>query len=88
MKKHVVAVAIASAVSLMGIQPASVAAQQNDQTWTIRVHIEYPDGFVYDGVIASGVPTEQKSDYLSACGQSHRFGSGSAVRFHCYPVQE
>ena len=54
--------------------------------WSVAVHIEYADGFVYDHAFATGIPTSELPSILAACGKSHR--GGSAVRFHCYPIPE
>ena len=79
----VLAVALAA---VAGIYSTAVLAQEPSKTWSVAVHIEYPDGFVYDHAFATGVPTSELPSILKACGQSHR--GGSAVRFHCYPIPE
>jgi hypothetical protein len=48
----------------------------------VAIHIEYPDGFVYDHAFATGVPAAELHTYLQACGQSHR--DENWLRFHCY----
>jgi hypothetical protein len=87
MKKNVMASVSAVVMAVLaGIYSANVSAQQPSQTWSVAVHISYPDGFEYDGVVATGIPASELHTYLAACGQSHRWGS--AVRFHCYSVPE
>jgi hypothetical protein len=87
MKKKVLAgVLVAVVAAVVGIHSATVLAQKAEKTWSIAVHIEYPDGFVYDHAFATGVPNSRKTEMLAECGRSHRYGS--AVRFHCYPIPE
>ena len=86
MKSKLLASLIAVAVALVGIHSASVAAQEAAKTWSVAVHIEYPDGFVYDHAFATGVPTSRMHEIMADCGRSHRFGS--AVRYHCYAIPE
>ena len=86
MKKKLLAGVLSVALAVVGIHTTSVAAQQAATTWSVAVHIEYPDGFVYDHAFATGLTTAQKNDVLTECNSSHRFGS--AVRFHCYPIPE
>ena len=69
-----------------GLQSTAVAAQRASQLWSIVVHFEYQDGFEYDYVIATGVPTETMPSLLADCGSSH--WTGSVVRYHCFPVLE
>jgi hypothetical protein len=68
--------------SLGGLYSAGVSAQQATNTWSVAIHIEYPDGFVYDHAFATGVPAAELHTYLQACGQSHR--DENWLRFHCY----
>jgi hypothetical protein len=87
MNKKLLSGVLAVALAVTGgISSTSVSAQGSLKTWSVAVHIEYPDGFVYDHAFATGVPTSELPSILSACGQSHR--GGSAVRFHCYPIPE
>lgn len=79
---------VVAMAALIGINSTDVAAQQDSQTWSVAVHIEYPDGFVYDHAFATGVPTSELPSILADCGKSHRFGSGSAIQYHCYPIPE
>jgi len=72
--------------ALIGIQATSGAAEAARPLWSVVVHIEYEDGFVYEGVLAAGVPTEIVSSILAECGRSHY--TGSVVRYHCYPIPE
>lgn len=71
---------------LIGLQLAGAALQAAPQLWSIVVHFQYADGFEFDYVIDTGVPTSEIGAALAACGQSHV--TGSVVRYHCYPVPE
>ena len=83
MKKRLLSGVLAVAMaSLGGIYSAGVSAQQATRTWSVAIHIEYPDGFVYDQAFATGVPASELHTYLQACGQSHR--DENWLRFHCY----
>ena len=83
MKKKLLSGVLAVAMaSLGGIYSARVSAQQATNTWSVAIHIEYPDGFVYDHAFATGVPAAELHTYLQACGQSHR--DENWLRFHCY----
>ncbi len=86
MKKTLRSGALAVALAAAGIFATNVSAQQASRTWSVAVHIEYADGFVYDNAFVTGVPASELQTYLQACGSSHRWGS--AVRFHCYPIPE
>lgn len=86
MKKRLLPTVLAVTLAAVGIYSTGVSAQQAPKTWSVAVHIEYPDGFVYDHAFATGVPTSELPSILEACGQGHR--GGSAVRFHCYPIPE
>ena len=68
------------------INSAGVAAQSAPQTWSVAVHIAYPDGFVYDHAFATGVSTSDLPGILAECGKAHR--GGSAVQYHCYAIPE
>ena len=72
--------------ALIGISAAGISAAGASPLWSVVVHIEYADGFVYEHAFAVGVPTSDLSSILEACGSSHR--DGSVVRYHCYPVPE
>ena len=85
-KKLLSGVLAVTLTALMGIHATRVSAAPASRLWSIAVHIEYVDGFIYDNVFASGVPTSELPAILAACNSSHR--SGSAVRFHCYPIAE
>ena len=86
MKKTMLAGVMAVVVAaLAGIQSVRVSAQQ-DSTFSVAVHIEYPDGFVYDGIFARGVPAPDLHTFLAACGESHK--GGSWLHYHCYPIPE
>jgi hypothetical protein len=87
MKKNLLAGVLAVVVAVLaGLYGPSVAAQQSSKTWSIAVHIAYPDGFIYDHVFMSGVPTSGLPSILQACGRAHI--GGSAVQYHCYPIPE
>jgi hypothetical protein len=77
--------AIAMAVALVGINSTGVSAQPA-KTWSVAIHIEYPDGFVYDHAFATGVAASELNTYLQACGQSHR--DQNWLRLHCYAFPE
>ena len=72
--------------ALIGISAAGISAAGASQLWSVVVHIEYADGFVYEHAFAVGVSTSNLTSILEACGSSHR--NGSVVRYHCYPVPE
>jgi len=74
----------ATLTALVGVFPAGVSAA--GQTWSVFVHIDYPDGFFYEGTVAVGVPASELQSVLQECGRSH--SGGSAVRYHCFPVRE
>jgi hypothetical protein len=87
MRKQLLAGVLAVALAaIVGIFTVSVSAQPEPQTFSVAVHIEYPDGFVYDHAFATGVPTSELPSILAACGKGHRGGSG--VRYHCYAIPE
>jgi hypothetical protein len=86
-KKVIVGCFVAATLTaLMGIFPAGVSAAGPTQTWSVFVHIDYPDGFFYEGTVAVGVRASELQSVLRECGRSHR--GGSAVRYHCFPVAE
>ena len=76
----------ATLTALIGIPSTGISAASDSQLWSVVVHIEYANGFVYEHAFATGVPTSSLSSILAECGSSHR--RGSAVRYHCYPVPE
>ena len=76
----------ATLMALIGLVPAGISAAGDSKTWSVAVHIEYPDGFVYEHAFATGVPTSDVPSILAACNSAHRFGS--AVRYHCFPIPE
>ena len=80
------AVMAAGLAMLTGFAGVDAAAQGQSRTWSIVVHIEYLDGFVYEGLVASGVSNEDKVSMLRDCNSSH--AHGSAVRFHCFSIPE
>jgi len=71
--------------TLAGIS-TGVSAQQESQSWSVAVHIQYPNGFVYDHAFATGLSTEELPSILQACGSAHAWGS--AVQYHCYAIHE
>jgi hypothetical protein len=76
----------AGLVALLGIWSTGVSAAAQSQSWSVFVHIAYPDGFVYENAFAVGVSTEDLPSLLSACGSAHMGGSG--VRYHCFAALE
>ena len=87
MKKRLLTALVAVAlVVTAAISGTNAAAQPASQTFSVAVHISYPDGFVYDGIVARGVDGSDLNAYLVECGKGHRGGSG--VRFHCYAIPE
>lgn len=87
MKKNVLAGALLIALSsLGGLTATRVFAHQDSQSWSIAVHIRYPNGFIYDHVFRTGVATSELPTVLQECGSSHWVGS--AVQYHCYPIPE
>ena len=71
---------------LVGLQLAGAALQAAPRLWSIVVHFQYDDGFEFDYVIETGVPTSELGAALGECGRSH--ATGSVVRYHCYPIPE
>jgi len=87
MKTRILSAVLAVAmVALAGVYSPSISAQPADQTWSVSIHIEYPNGFVYDHAFATGVPASELSAYLKECGQSHR--DQNWLRLHCYASLE
>jgi len=72
--------------ALIGLHLADAAVQAAPRLWSIVVHFQYADGFEFDYVIETGVPTSELGAALGECGRSHE--TGSVVRYHCYPVPE
>jgi hypothetical protein len=85
-KKLLIALVAVVLVAAAGISATNVSAQPASQTFSVAVHIAYPDGFVYDGIVARGVDASDLNAYLAECGKGHRGGSG--VSFHCYAIAE
>lgn len=73
-------------MALIGICSTGASAASPSPSWSVFVHIEYPDGFVYEHAFATGVPTSDLPSILSACGRAHSGGPG--VRYHCFPAPE
>lgn len=87
MKKGLMARVSATMLAvLIGLHLPGATVQAAPQLWSIVVHFQYADGFEFDYVIDTGVPTSELGAALAECGQSHV--TGSVVRYHCYPVQE
>ena len=87
MKKKVLTAALVMALSsLGGFGATRVSADQRSQSWSVAVHIRYPDGFIYDHVFMTGVSTSELPTVLQECGKAHWVGS--AVPYHCYPTPE
>ena len=72
----------ATLLATIGIFSTTISA--NEPTWSVYVHIEYPDGFVYEHAFATGVSTSEMVSRLVECNQAHWYGS--AVRYHCFPA--
>jgi hypothetical protein len=86
MKKMLLPGVFAAAVALVGFHATGVSAEAASRLWSIVVHIEYEDGFVYENVVVTGVPTAEMPAIVAECGRSH--WTGSVVRYHCFPVAE
>jgi hypothetical protein len=86
MKKTVIAGVLAVVLAVAGVFSTSVAAQP--QTFAVAVHISYPDGFEYDGIIARGLRASDAVPMVVECNQSHKWGVGSEIKFHCYAIPE
>jgi hypothetical protein len=87
MKKMLLPGVFAAALAtVLGMNATGVSAEGRSRLWSVAVHIEYADGFVYENVFASGVPTEIMPSILADCGHSH--WTGSVVRYHCFPIPE
>ena len=80
------ALCAAALAAVIGLAPTGIAAAGDSQLWSVAVHIEYPNGFVYEHAFAVGVPTSELASILAECGRGHRYGS--AVRYHCFPIPE
>ena len=87
MNRRLLVGALVVALSLLGgLNAPGVSAHQDSRTWSIAVHIRYPDGFIYDGIFRRGVSTAEMASVLADCGAAHYVGS--AVPYHCYPIPE
>ena len=87
MKTGLLSMALAVALAGSTVFPGTgLAADRDDQTWSIVVHLTYADGSEYDYPLAAGVPTREIPAYLADCGASHRVGS--VVLYHCYAIPE
>jgi len=87
MKKKLLSGVFAIAMmAVSGIYGTGVAAQPAANTFSVAIHIEYPDGFVYDHAFATGVPASELKAYLNECGKSHR--DQNWLRLHCYVIAE
>jgi hypothetical protein len=86
-KKGLVPAVCATALTaLIALQPAGAVVHAAPQLWSIVVHFRYADGFEFDYVLDTGVPTSRLGTALAECGGSH--STGSVVRYHCYPIPE
>ena len=85
-QKKVLAGVLVILAALVGLDSTGVSAQQDSQSWSIAVHIRYPDGFIYDHAFATGVSTSELPSMLAECGRAHI--GGSAVQYHCYAIPE
>jgi len=72
--------------ALVGLDSTGVSAQQASQSWSVAVHIRYPDGFIYDHAFATGLSMSALPSTLEECGRAHM--GGSAVQYHCYAIPE
>ena len=87
MKKKLLSGVLAVAMAAVaGIYAPGVSAQPASQTFSVAIHIEYPNGFVYDHAFATGVEARDLQTYLLECGQSHR--DQNWLRLHCYVIAE
>jgi hypothetical protein len=86
MKKSMLAGVFMALAALVGLDSTGVSAQQASQSWSVAVHIRYPDGFIYDHAFATGVSTSELPSILQECGRAHMGGSG--VQYHCYAIPE
>ncbi|HTM24585.1 MAG TPA: hypothetical protein VL225_05275 [Vicinamibacterales bacterium] len=86
MTKRMLAGVFIALAALVGLDSTGVSAQQASQSWSVAVHIRYPDGFIYDHAFATGVPTSELPSILEECGRAHM--GGSAVQYHCYAIPE
>lgn len=87
LKKGLMARACATALAaLVGLPLAGAAVHAAPRLWSIVVHFQYADGFEFDYVLDTGVPTSEVGAALAECGRSH--STGSVVRYHCYPIPE
>ena len=78
---------VTTLTALIGIPATGIAAAGASQLWSVVVHIEYDNGFVYEHAFATGVPTSTLPSILEECGSAHRWNQ-SVVRYHCYPIPE
>lgn len=74
--------------ALVGVSSVGISAAGASQTWSVVVHIQYPNGFIYEHAFATGVLTADVPAILESCASAHAYGTGSAIRFHCFPVPE
>ena len=87
MKQVVVQGVLATALAaFVGFLSPGISAAGTSRLWSVVIHIEYDNGFVYEHAFATGVPISTLPSILEACGSSHQFGS--VVRYHCYPTPE
>ena len=73
--------------AFIGILLTGPSVASASQLWSVVIHIEYDSGFVYEGTLATGVPTSILTSILEECGSAHRWNR-SVIRYHCYPTRE
>lgn len=86
MKKLLLTGVLAAAfAALAGMYSTGVAAQATT-TYSVYVHLEYPNGFIYEQAIATGVEAVDLETYLAACGRNHRYSNWLKLR--CFALPE
>ena len=78
----------ATLAALIGIFSTGIAAASASPSWSVFVHIEYPNGFVYEHAFATGVSTADLPSMLEECAVAHMYGVGSWLQFRCFPSPE
>jgi hypothetical protein len=59
---------VTTLTALIGIPATGISAAGASQLWSVVVHIEYDNGFVYEHAFATGVPTSTLPSILEECG--------------------
>ena len=88
LRKTLAAGALALGLLLQAVLPSTASAHAAPRLWSIAAHFRYVDGFEFDYIFATGEPTADLGDALAMCGQSHAYGAGAVVSYHCYPIPE